>query len=308
MSELSIIVPTCSRQVPLEQCLRSLVHQSLSRERYEIVLVNNGDKEHARLFIAPIVQAVDPGIRVLQAPKNLGYAGGCRYGVDNTDSEYIIFHNDDAIADPAWLALALSEFKKTPDLGALVCRVVDATGPRIQHEGVTQVVPNALFWQTGWGEIDSPKRFEEPRVDLEFFGGCIWGTTRSVWEKVGGLGNLYHPGYYEDTEFGLRCRQLGYRIRLLTQVTCSHYGSLTLGSASNAYWIAFHRSRLLFLLRNRTVFRNKEILRAEWRWWMDIGADSHPFTCLLGWITAIPRIPRALMDRRQFKKKCLQGL
>ena len=298
------------------------MNQSLARSRYEILVVNNGGSEHTRTFIQPILDRIDPSIRLLQPPKNLGYAGGCGYGVTHAESDHFILQNDDAIADPACLALILTEFRRRADLGVVVGRIVDATGPRVQHEGVTQTLPNALFWQTGWGEPDGPARPRPNALfsrdlelgsipapasryrDLDFFSGCVWGTSRQVWDEVGGLGDLYHPGYYEDTEYGLRCRQLGYRIRLLTGVTCSHFGSLTLGTTSNAYWRAFHRSRYLYLLRNRTGFDWCEILLSEWKWWRDYHADSHASACLLGFLTALPRFPKALSDRYRFRKKC----
>lgn len=307
MPEISVIIPTCSEKVPLLECLRSLGDQSLARSRYDILLVNNGSEQHARSFIEPTLSEWGGEARVIQAPKNLGYPGGCRLGAEHSSGEFLFFHNDDAIADPAWLALALAEFRRVSDLGALSCRIVDASGPRVQHEGVKQILPNGLFWQTGWGEPDipsGPPRMEDP----DFFSGCVWATRRSLWDEIGGLGEAYRPGYYEDMEYGLRCRQLGYRIRILRQVTCSHYGSLTLGGTSAAYWVAFHRSRFLYLLRNRTDHSKREILRAEIEWLLRHGGDGRPAACLLGFLTAIPRIPAALADRGAFRRKQLASL
>ena len=113
----------------------------------------------------------------------------------------------------------------------------------------------------------------------------------------------YRPGYYEDTEYGLRCRQLGYRIRLLDTVTCSHAGSLTLGHGTLRYWVAFHRSRYLFLLRNRLPYSWKEIVKSELRWWRDHAAGNNPGTCVLGLLTLLPAIPSALENRSRFGRQ-----
>lgn len=304
MLEVSVIVPTYSVREPLKRCLDSLVDQTLSPGRYEILVVNNADPRHSEEFLKPLTQSYDERVRIVEARRNQGYGGGCRLGVEHAGGDLFVFHNDDSIADPTWLALALSEWKKTPDLGVVTCRIVDTGGPRLQHEGVTMVSPNGLFWQTGYGESDETNRGGSAR-DIPFFSGCIWATPRTVWEEIGGLGKPYRPGYYEDTEYGLRCRQMGYRNRILISVTCSHAGSLTLGHGTLRYWTAFHRSRYLFLLRNRLPYSGKEIVAAEARWWWRNQAGQNPGTCLLGFASLLPKIPGALLERRRFRRKTL---
>jgi GT2 family glycosyltransferase len=304
MLDVSVIVPTYSVREPLKRCLDSLVDQTLSPDRYEILVVNNGGLRHSGTFLQPLIHPYEGRVRLIEAKRNQGYGGGCRLGGEHAEGDLFVFHNDDSIADTAWLAQAVSEWKNTPDMGVVTCRIVDIGGPRVQHEGVTQVNPNGLFWQTGYGELDRPFS-RGARKDLEFFSGCIWATPRAVWEEIGGLGKTYRPGYYEDTEYGLRCRQMGYRNRLLTTVTCAHEGSLTLGHGTLRYWTAFHRSRYLFLLRNRLPFRGIEIAAAEARWWWNNRAGENPGTCLLGFATLVPKIPGALLDRRRFRKRTL---
>jgi len=327
MPEASIIIPTLSNKVPLEACLQSLIHQSLGRDRFEITIVNNGSQTHSDQFLKPIIERVDPNIRIIEAGRNLGFAGGCALGVENATGEIFFFHNDDTVSDPTWLALAVAEWKKTPDVGVITCRIVNACRPILQGEGARLVYPNGNFWQTGHGEPDSPNpqpapapRPEEegkglpprnilphnPAVsgrDLTFFSGDIWATPRSVWSEVGGLSHAYYPGYYEDTEYGLRCRRLGYRLRLLDYVICSHHGSLTLGNDNPRYWRTFHRSRYLFLLRNRLPHRWSEIAKAEFAWWTRYRAGGHPGPALMGLISALPNTPSALFDRRRFENR-----
>jgi len=311
MQDISVIVPTYSVTQPLRECLDSLVGQSFPEDRFEILLVNNGGEKRREEFLEPLLYEFPGRVRLLSPGKNLGYGGGCRWGVERSEGKLLAFHNDDSIAHPEWLSRAWSEFESVPDVGVLTCRIVDADAPLIQHEGVKMTLPNGLMWPDRYREVDEyetewnyrPEAHSPHGRDLEYFSGELWATPRAVWDEIGGLGSQYQPGYYEDTEYGLRCRQLGYRIRLLTGFACRHHGSLTLGHGTMKYWTAFHRSRYLFLLRNRFLHTWKDALRAEVMWWSEHNANGTPGACLWGFATTLPRIPAALLDRRRFQRK-----
>jgi GT2 family glycosyltransferase len=311
MTEISVIVPTYSVTQPLRECLESLALQSFPQDRFEILLVNNGGERHRREFLEPLLYEFPDRVRLISPRKNLGYSGGCRLGVENSEGKLLAFHNDDSIAHPDWLAKAWEEYGAVPDVGVLTCRIVDVDAPLIQHEGVRMTHSNALMWPNRYREVDEyetewpgvPEYLSHGNLDLEFFSGDLWATPRAVWEEVGGLSLQYRPGYYEDTEYGLRCRQLGYRLRLLTGIAGRHYGSLTLGRGSKKYWVAFHRSRYLFLLRNQVPSSWTEILRAEARWWINQNANGTPGACLRAFVSALPRFPGAILDRRRFSRK-----
>lgn len=301
---ISIIIPTCSPRIPLKSCLDSLCHQTLSAEQYEIIVVNNGGMAHSKSFLEPLLESYSGSIRLIQAGGNLGYAGGCCLGVDHATGHFLAFHNDDSIADPAWLSLALSTMQKVPDIGAVTCRIVSMDQPVIQHEGSSMTHPHGLFWQTSYGLPDRSESYRGRSVcELDFFGGCIWMTPRKVWDEAGGLSVRYHPGYYEDSEYALRCRQLGYRILLLKSVTCSHIMSATLGPDQDRFWKVFHRSRFRFLQRNQTGSSFREIIASEMAWWRDHHAGHQPWQCSKGFLSSMMSLPISIVGRTRWKRK-----
>ena len=68
---------------------------------YEILVVNNGGLSHSERVLKPLLAPWGDRIRLVEAGGNRGYAGGCRLGVESARGELFVFHNDDAIADPA---------------------------------------------------------------------------------------------------------------------------------------------------------------------------------------------------------------
>src|SRR3569833_614821 len=94
---ISIIVPHLNQADALEACLRSLDAQTLSRDLFEVIVVDNGS---ARLP-ADIV-ARHPGVRLLHEPEP--GPGPARYaGAAVAKGEMLAFIDADCRAHPDWL-------------------------------------------------------------------------------------------------------------------------------------------------------------------------------------------------------------
>lgn len=87
----SILIPTFNNSQYLIPCINSIYQTNALNGLCELVIINNGKQ--------PIDEYVKgwPNTRVLSPGKNLGWEGGLQYGIENTDSEYLCFQNDDTI-------------------------------------------------------------------------------------------------------------------------------------------------------------------------------------------------------------------
>ena len=47
--KISVIVPAYNQEKYLRRCLRSLLDQTINREDYEIILINDGSKDKTKL-------------------------------------------------------------------------------------------------------------------------------------------------------------------------------------------------------------------------------------------------------------------
>ncbi|MFD9389170.1 glycosyltransferase family 2 protein [Streptomyces sp. NPDC060000] len=99
--KVSVIVPVYNPGPYIEDCLASLLRQSLPPDEYEVIFVDDGstDATPARL---DAVAAEDPRIRVVHQ-ENSGWAGKPRnVGIDLSRGEYVMFvDNDDHLGDEA---------------------------------------------------------------------------------------------------------------------------------------------------------------------------------------------------------------
>ena len=92
----------------------------------EIVLVDNASQTPW-----DVVLARHPGVRRIGSASNVGFASGCRLGVDAASAPTVVFVNDDAVVEPdaprrLVSALAAAE----PDVVAAGGRLTDRTGTR----------------------------------------------------------------------------------------------------------------------------------------------------------------------------------
>ncbi|WP_405625716.1 glycosyltransferase [Streptomyces sp. NBC_00016] len=99
--KVSVIVPVYNPGPYIEDCLASLLRQSLPPDEYEVIFVDDGSTD-ATPALLDAAAAEDPRIRVVHQ-ENSGWAGKPRnVGIDVSRGEYVMFvDNDDHLGDEA---------------------------------------------------------------------------------------------------------------------------------------------------------------------------------------------------------------
>ena len=109
MIDISVIVPTFNRAKSLEDTLKSICEQTLSSNRYEVIVVDNSSTDNTFMLTEQFVRTC-PNIRyVLEHQRGLLY---CRHrGVKESRSNNIlVFIDDDIIAEKNYLETILNTF------------------------------------------------------------------------------------------------------------------------------------------------------------------------------------------------------
>lgn len=92
MVNISVITPIYRAEEYLEQCLQSLVTQSL--ESMELIWIDNGASEACKRIIERYSKQ-HSGIRVVTLQENIGYCGAVNRGLDIATGEYVGFCDSD---------------------------------------------------------------------------------------------------------------------------------------------------------------------------------------------------------------------
>lgn len=116
--QISVLICTHNRTKYLSRAIESVVNQSLSRELYEIIVVDNCSTDNTKEVVTDYVSN-GQNLRYFYEP-SLGLSHARNRAIQESRSDYLVFLDDDAVADPALLQLYLEAFKNVKPTPACI--------------------------------------------------------------------------------------------------------------------------------------------------------------------------------------------
>ncbi|NQT02512.1 MAG: glycosyltransferase family 2 protein [Planctomycetes bacterium] len=101
---ITAVICTRDRAHFLDKCIKSLLEQSLDREKYEILVIDNGSTDTTGDIIKCF--ADEAVIRSVYEPV-IGLSRARNTGWQNAKGQYVGYIDDDAVAEEGWLESAL---------------------------------------------------------------------------------------------------------------------------------------------------------------------------------------------------------
>lgn len=196
---------------------------------------NTPEEKHRPLLMDIYNEASqDPHIDVLLNNQNQGFAKSNNSAVSSGKAPYILLLNSDVRVTEGWLQPLLDEMKTNFKAGVVGSKLVffpevheqrgghtNRPAGRIQHAGVAfNILKQPFHIHLGWS-VDNPRVNE--REVLQAVTGAALLTRRSLWDKIGGLNEIYEQGNFEDVEYCLRARDLGFEVVYRPDSIIYHY-------------------------------------------------------------------------------------
>ncbi len=222
--KISIIICTYMRGEKLIDAIWSVIRQSMSKKEYEIIIVDNapttsGIRETVDDFRKKYSDN-EGFIRYIGVPqKGLSYARNA--GMWNAKGEYLLFLDDDILADYYLLEEIFTGFKYHPHVGIVGGQVIlerPFPTPKVLRKG----------WESLWSQFKiSGNTFREVTQQFEFPYGADYGVRRSAIWRIGGfrmcygrVGNDFAGG--EETALAFKMLDIGYGIGLQPRAKVLH--------------------------------------------------------------------------------------
>jgi GT2 family glycosyltransferase len=228
---VSIIIPTAGqiRDVAtgkldlLATCVESIIART-EYHNYEVLCVDNGDLSDATRQSLESLQ--DQRIKLLSFTRPFNLADKMNFGAQHASGPHLLFLNDDtSVLSGEWLA-AMLEFSQQDEIGAVGAKLYFPDN-RVQHAGV--IIPNYtpfhVFYRHRGTSIGYFSNMVLTTNYSAVTGACMM-TRAEVFNRAGGF-NLVFPINYNDVDYCLKVRELGYRIVFTPFAGLCHFESLT---------------------------------------------------------------------------------
>ena len=193
----SVVIPHHNDKIRLHACLASLENQTISRERYEIIVADNGTPGG----IADVVSRF-PRVRFVEESRK-GAAHARNAAIAVAASATFAFIDADCVADPAWLEEGLRALEHADLVGGAI---------RVTAQEQDAPTPVEVF------EMMFAFRQQQYIEKQKFAVTANLFAKRMIFDVVGG----FRHGLPEDTDWCWRAVASGYAIRFAPRARVSH--------------------------------------------------------------------------------------
>jgi len=167
-----------------------------------------------------------PSVRRIPSPANVGFAAGCRLGVEASAAPVVLFVNDDAAVDAAAPRLLFDALAGADeDVVAAGGRLTDWSGERNDFSDGFLTFDGHAFAADAGKPLDALPA-SVPGEERLFACGGLMAVRRDAFLSSGGFDDDYFA-YLEDVDFGWRQWIFGRRIVAEPRAWARHRGGAT---------------------------------------------------------------------------------
>ena len=201
--QISVIIPTLNRQESLRTTLETLVDQSLAKDRYEIIVVNDGSSDATTKVCRSFAGQVD--LRVVEHAENLGISAAKNTGILAARGRLLLFFDDDDAADRLLLEEHVKAHEQHPqeNIGVLG---YTTWAPTLTRTPLMRYVTDVGGFLFAYGNLK-----DGALLDFTYFWGGRSSCKRSFLAKHG-VFNRQFRSIIEDMELGYRLSHFGFRV------------------------------------------------------------------------------------------------
>jgi hypothetical protein len=303
---VAIVIPHYNGYQILYDCLDSL--RKTTFRSFTIYIVNNNSTDDSIRKISK--EFTDEQLIIFNLDKNLGYSGGCNYGLDHSTEDYVLFLNNDTIHEPEWLGYMIERMESEPALGALQ--------PKLRS-----YYKRDCFDYSGacGGELDKfgypfarGRIFEDIEVDHGQYDHLdthiFWASGTAMLVRRKALGNLgaFDPDFFahmEEIDLSWRLQLTGWKIAVEPRSIVYHHSGYTLGKMNPLKMYLNHRNNLLMMYKNlsgsygASILRKRYILESTTLFYALLKLDFTRFKAVLKGFKDYLKMRHMFNDRRE---------
>ena len=212
--KIAIIIVNWKQYELTINCLLSL--KKLEYKNWKVILVDNESNFEKINKIKSDFNKVE----VIGSKANLGFASannlGIKYAIKNK-FEYVMLLNNDTEVNKKFLSPLLNSFQNDNSLGAVQPLIMNYNN-------------RAKVWNAGgylnnfFGFPYTNKKLNNKNRQIDWITGCCIVLKTKVIKKAGLIDEDFFA-YYEDVDWSLRIKKLGYKLGVVESSVIFHHGT-----------------------------------------------------------------------------------
>ena len=193
LPSVSIVIPTYGRPGQLAQCLRSVARLDYPRDRFEVIVVDDGSPTP----LDPVVAGFDRQVCLtLIRQENAGPSAARNAGSARACGDYLAFTDDDCQLDPGWLRALADVWAESPDCmaGGLTLNAADGIS-----SATSQLIVDVVY-----------RHYNPDPAHARFLASNNMALPARTLREIGGFDPYFRTS--EDRDLCDRWIHQGYRI------------------------------------------------------------------------------------------------
>jgi GT2 family glycosyltransferase len=293
---LSIVIPNYNGESLLKKNLPKIFDELKDFESVEteVIVVDDASTDDSLLVLNELAR--DHNIKVLLSEKNLGFSPTVNKGVKAASGEIIVLLNTDICPEKGFLEPLLSHFKDDEKVFAVGCLDKSIEGGKTVMRG-----RGLGEWKRGFLVH---RRGEVNRDDTLWVSGGSGAFKKTIWERLGGLNELFTPFYWEDIDISYRALKSGYKVLFEPKSVVIHEhekGAIKAKYSDFQIKTIAYKNQFIFVWENADsslivshilwlpYHKIKALFRFDWAFF-------------LGFLSALLLMPKVLSKRHEVQK------
>jgi len=220
---VSVLILNYRTPLNAVSCAKNLLKQTIA-DKIEIFVVDNHSDNDTIGILQARLEGLDK-VRIIEVPKNLGFASGNNYAVKYATGEYILFLNPDTEPEPDAIERLIKVLESDPSIGIIAPSLVFPDGtvrdsyrtfPTIVDLIIKRTFLKHIFKERLKKYLQHDVKSLRPR-DIDWVVGAFMLMKRSLFDELGGFDQRYFL-FLEDTDLCRKCWRSGKRVHYYPQV------------------------------------------------------------------------------------------
>ena len=248
MYKATIVIPNINGKGWLKDSIESVYAQT--EQNFQLIVVDNGSTdeslEQARSYCSRA------NFTLIENGTNTGFSHAVNQGIAMAESEYVVLFNNDAFAEPQWLAELIRTAETDPKIFAVQSLMIRHFDRELADDAGDYVTWMGFACKTGDGRRVS--RYTKQKRIFSACGGAALYRKR-ILDEIGTFDENFFA-YFEDVDISWRANSLGYKNVYCPTARCYHIAGATTGAVRYNPFKSIQSGRNSILL----PYKNQPIL------------------------------------------------